>query len=217
MKKLVAIILLFVCGATVAYAQFSNLWSMSQTQESMSGFFYKGYVDAGYQAGVGHYRANRFEATTTHGFSSGNLFMGLGAGIDVLNTDYDDVNVHWDEIPVSDNAYMVPLFFDFRYYGSGAVGLFIDMKTGISFLVNDDYITINDGTIDNDISFYLSCSLGVRFALGSRTALNIGVNYGLISQRYYPYNYYDDYYYRHYDRYDGISLHALGVSVGLEW
>ena len=78
--------------------------------------------------------------------------------------------------------------------------------------MGDDYITIDDGIIDSDFCFYLNCSIGLRFALGAKSAFNVGVSYGLISQRYYGY---DDYYYH--SRYDGISLNSIGVTAGFEW
>ncbi len=217
MKKSIILLLLSVVAMVAAngvYAQFSRLVQMSQAQQAISSFSYKGFVDVGYMAGVGHYSANKFEATTSHGLSSGNLFMGIGAGIDVLKTDDDGRDSRWNESldDFSDNAYMIPIFFDFRYSGSGAIGMFVDFKAGISLLTGDSYITINDGVFDNDVSFYLNCSLGVRFALGAKSAFNVGLTYSLISQRYYGY---DDYYYH--SRYDGISLHGLGVTAGIEW
>lgn len=197
-----------------AHAQFSRMVHMPHGQHSLSLFSYKGFVDAGYIAGVGHYQANKFEVTTSHGLSSGNLFLGIGAGLDVLKTDNNDGSKRRDvNMDLSDNAYMLPLFFDFRYNGTGDISLFLDLKTGISMLLDDGYITVNDGIFNNDVSFYLSCSLGVRFAIGAKSALNVGVIYSLISQNY---SSYDDYYH-HNNRYNGISLHGIGVTLGLEW
>lgn len=208
---LLSVIAAIVCPLSL-HAQFSGLVQMAQAQQVMSMFSYKGFIEAGYNAGVGYYKANKFEATTSHGLSSGNFFMGVGAGVDILKTEADEYTRWEEDMDLSDNAYMIPLFLDFRYMGSNPISAFVDAKTGVSFLVGNDYITINDGIIDNEACFYLSCSIGVRIALGSRSAFNLGVNYSLINQRYYRY---DDYYY--YDRYDGISLHSIGVVAGLEW
>ena len=213
MRKPLLTLLLAVSCVVSMHAQFSDLLQFAQAQQSLSLYTYKGFVEAGYNAGVGHYQANKIEVTTSHGVTNGNIFAGIGAGIDILNTDTDHDDTRWEEgMDLSDNAYMVPLFLDFRYMGGRAVSAFFDCKAGVSFLVNDSYITIDDGIIDNDVSFYLSCSIGVRMALGTKSAFNIGINYGLISQRYYGY---DDYYYH--NRYNGISLHSIGVTAGLEW
>lgn len=212
MKKLLTIIL-SVVAAMSAQAQFSDLMQFAQTQQSLSLFSYNGYVDVGYSAGVGYYKANKFEATTSHGVSNGRVFAGLGAGVDVLKTETVEHSTRWDaDLEVSDNAYMVPLFLDFRYSGRSAISFFFDCKTGVAFLVGDDYITIGNGIIDNEFCFYLNCSIGLRFALGAKSAFNVGVSYGLIQQRYYDY---DDYYYH--NRYDGISLNSIGVTAGFEW
>lgn len=213
MKRPFLTSLLALSTVIAAHAQFSDLLQFAQTQQSLSLYTYKGFVEAAYGAGVGHYQANKLEITTSHGVTNGNIFAGIGAGIDILKTDTDHSDTRWEEgMDLSDNAYMVPLFLDFRYMGKGAVSAFVDCKAGVSFLVNDAYITIDDGIIDNDVSFYLSCGVGVRFALGAKSAFNVGINYSLISQRYYGY---DDYYY--YSRYDGISLHSIGISAGFEW
>ena len=213
MKKLVVILLFSaLMSATAMHAQFSRIVQMSQAQQATSVFSYKGFADVSYTAGIGHYRAGKFEATTSHGLSSGNLFLGAGLGIDILKTETESGGRWEEDMKLSDNAYMIPLFLDFRYSGNSPIAAYIDLKTGISFLTGDDYITINDGILDNDVSFYLSCSFGARFALGSRSAFNVGVTYSLISQRYYGY---DDYFYYH--DYNGISLHGIGITAGFEW
>ena len=96
---------------------------MAQAQQVMSMFSYKGFIEAGYNAGVGYYKANKFEATTSHGLSSGNFFMGVGAGVDILKTEADEFTRWEEDMDLSDNAYMIPLFLDFRYICTAQINM----------------------------------------------------------------------------------------------
>ena len=100
MKKLLMLIILFaMMPVAAAWAQFSDLMQFAQAQQSLSLFSYNGYVDVGYSAGVGYYKANKFEATTSHGVSNGRIFAGLGAGVDVLKTKTVEHPMRWDAGP----------------------------------------------------------------------------------------------------------------------
>lgn len=187
---------------------------------SNSSDWYKGYLEAGYSFGVGDYKANQLDITTTHGITFGNMFfVGAGTGVNILFTNNFDPN--WSQSPRQSNNYgsynttavMLPVFADFRLnFSSGDVTPFIDCKIGSTFLVSSGNVYINDGWLDNNTSLYFSPSIGVRIATGRNSAINLGATYNLISQKYYYWDYWDGPVSN-----NGISLNSFGVRFGIEW
>lgn len=188
-----------------------------------SGAGYKGFLELGYMGGIGDYRANQLDILTTHGIAAGNFFAGIGLGVNILNPKENgnplDHNIG-GAYPSSkydynnETAVMIPLYADFKYnFGSGLVRPFVDLKIGAAFLANDHAVSIGDGWLDDREGFYFSPTIGINIPTSSRAAINIGVTYSLISQKYY---YYDWYYNEVYSN-DGISLHSLGVRLSIEW
>ncbi|MGN1246682.1 MAG: hypothetical protein ACI4UN_08605 [Muribaculaceae bacterium] len=188
-----------------------------------SGTRYKGFIETGYSGGIGDYRANQLDILTTHGIATGNLFLGVGFGVNILypneNGNPLDHNVG-GFYPSSkydynkETAVMIPLYVDFKYnFGSGSVRPFVDFKVGAAFLGNDHAVSIGDGWLDDEEGLYFSPTIGINIPTSGRAAINIGLTYNLISQKYYYYDWYYDEVYSN----DGISLHSLGVKLSIEW
>ena len=186
---------------------------------------YKGFIEAGYSAGVGNYRANQLDVLTTHGVAIGDGFVGVGTGVNVLFPKEEGVGTNWSMGDYgngyrpqganyrSENAVFIPLYLDLKYNFSGSsVSPFVDLKLGGTFLVNDNAVCLGNGWIDNRTSVYCSPSVGVRIPIGGSAAFNMAVTYTLISQKYYYYDYWDGPVYS-----DGISLHSLGARLSIEW
>lgn len=181
--------------------------------------YYKGFLEVGFTGGVGDLKANQLEILTTHGVQLGqNFFVGGGIGVNVLfpqNSYYVSSGVsprYGNYSSGSDNGVMIPLYFDMRVSGHGRIAPFFDLKMGGAFIASDNLV-VGDEAFDNDKACgYFSPTVGVRFALSPKSAVNIGVTYNLLTQRDYYYDY-DGYVYDS----DGPTLNSLGVRMSLEW
>lgn len=144
---------------------------------------YKGFVDLGYAIGVGDWGLDRVEFTTAHGYQfNPYLFAGVGFGVNYY-TDADLCNI--------------PIFANVRANLLNAkITPFVDVKIGYSVV---------------DIEgFYFAPSVGCRFALTPRMAINLGVGYTM--QKADIYYTYGDYYYN-----DMINSGAIDFKVGFEF
>lgn len=192
---------------------------------ALSGSFnYKGFIDVDYTQGMGHYKANVLEISTSQGFRYSNwFFMGVGIGADFLfsniegNYDYNypswggDYNNDFDyDHSKTTKAVMIPLFTDFRFNIGGyeKTSAFFDLKVGCAFLCSDDYIQIQNGYLTNQQYFYLRPSLGVRIPVNSnnpKQAFNVGISYLLLTSNYWS----------SWNR--NVCLSSLGANISFEW
>ena len=178
---------------------------------------YKGFVEVSGLAGVGHNRANVIDFSTTQGFQySSWLFMGVGAGVDVVMAQQPQ---GWRPNPDYDYMYrgntktkvMIPLFSDFRFnIGSQeATSFFIDFKVGASWLIGSDYLRMADGFMTNETQFYFRPSVGLRIPISKERpdhAVNVGVSYQLLTSN-------NNYYWND----NSLTLNNLGISISYEW
>lgn len=221
MKKIVTLILLFVCGISLsAEAQVleavNTLKSVISPALSGSGR-YKGYVDAGYSHTLSKYNGDFIEISTSQGYQYNSWFyMGAGLGFDLLLSHPGE---HWNEgmntPPPGERGYaktapMLPLFADFRFLigDSYKVSFFLDLRIGCSFLLTNKMIAIGDGFLTNREYFFLDPSIGVRIPCNkrnSRQAVDVGVRYKLLTSDYW-YNYSNN-----------ITLQSLGAFIAFEW
>lgn len=148
---------------------------------------YKGFVDFGYTAGVGTYGTGRVELTTSHGFQfNPYLFIGGGTGFQV----YHEASVT-----------TMPIFADFRAnFTKGPVVPFTGLKLGYTTQLNDD----------GGLGFYCAPSVGVKFMLTHRMALNLTAGYTV---QMVDISFTDDYY-----NYSGsINMGGVSFKLGLEF
>lgn len=143
MKKLFILVAMLIVG-------------IAAHSQNVSGRCYRGYIDAGYSAGVGYYSFERYEFSTYHGFQiNPYIFVGGGAAIHMMAP-----------IKIKDEMYTktdVPVFATVRFnFMRTWVTPFIDCKLG--------YYTINQ-------TLYLNPSAGIRIAVNRKQAINIAVGY----------------------------------------
>lgn len=144
---------------------------------------YKGFVDLGYAIGVGSWGVDRVEFTTAHGYQfNPYLFGGIGLGVNYY-TESELCNL--------------PIFANIRANLLDAkITPFVDFRIGYSVL---------------DVEgLYLAPSVGCRFALTRKMAVNLGVGYTL--QRVGIYYVYDNYFFD-----EKISCSAINLKVGFEF
>lgn len=215
-----ATLMIISLGATGIKAQYYQLANQipQVLQPALSGSFnYKGFVEGSYTKGVGPRQADFLEITTTQGFQYASWFyMGVGLGIQTIMTDrnenYDPWQYpgDWDsDRSHSRTGWMLPLFTDFRFNIGKMTdpSFFIDMKIGASFLLSNNYLEIGDGFLNSDETFYFKPSVGLRVPLndsGSQ-AINVALNYQLMTQNYW------------YRNSSNITLSSFGASIGFEW
>lgn len=148
---------------------------------------YKGFVDLGYTAGVGDYAIGRFELTTSHGFQfNPYLFLGGGTGFQI----YHEADV-----------VTMPIFVDFRAnFTKGSIVPFAGVKAGYSAQLTDD----------GGVGFYCAPSVGVKFMVNRRMALNLTAGYTV---QMIDIGYSDNYY-----NYSGsVNMGGVSFKVGLEF
>lgn len=111
---------------------------------------YRGFADLGYTIGTGDFRLDRIEFSTSHGYQILPCFYaGLGVG----------AHYYFDG-----DAVEIPLFANLRFdLLKHSVCPFIDLKVGY--------------TVSEERGFYLNPMVGVRFAIGPRSAVNFGIGY----------------------------------------
>ncbi len=145
---------------------------------------YRGFVDANWTIGVGNGAgADRIGLLTSHGYQIiPQLYVGAGAGIDYY---------------YNGTAVSMPVFANVRTdILPNAITPFVDLKGGYSFL---------------DVEgFYLSPSVGCRFRVGGRLAMNAGVGYTLQKYRF---SLYDGY-----DYFSGsFNIGGISIRIGIDF
>lgn len=139
---------------------------------------YRGFVDLGYTIGTGYFGLDRVEFSTSHGYQIlPCFFAGVGVG----------AHYYFDA-----DAVEIPIFADLRAdLLKHSVCPFIDMKIGY--------------TVHEDTGFYFNPMVGVRFAVGSRSAVNFGIGYTM--QRIeFGYSYFDS-----------INCGGFSIKLGFEF
>lgn len=229
-KSIAVLGLVAVIGVPAANAQYYELANQipQMITPALSGSFnYRGFVEASFTGGVGKNAVNSLEFTTTQGFKYSDwFFMGVGAGVNVLFSNYKDGDRPDGYNPgyypdngdyngnngTHDTGVMIPLYSDFRFNigGEKNVSFFIDARVGAAFLVGKSYLRTPDGLLSNDEGFYFRPSVGLRIPTNSndtRQAINIGVTYQLFTNNYWNWGWH----------YDGTTLNSIGASVSFEW
>lgn len=215
-KKILASVAIIGATAFSANAQYYELinqaTNMFQTAFA-GGARYRGMVDAAYISGIGSKKANFLEISTTQGVKYGSIFfMGIGLGVDFMNTDVNSGAYQ----PIGNNyttsAVMIPMFTDFRLnFGStSSTNVFIDLKLGAGFYVSDKYIQVGDGYMNSSQSFLLRPTIGARIPVSKNSpkyAVNVGVCYQLLTNSYW-YNP---------GASNSVTLNGFGVNLGFEW
>ncbi len=142
----VATVCLLLAAAMSANAQTA---SSKQSSKGMHPAGYRGFVEAGYIAGVGHHRHNTAAISTSHGYqTSFGLFAGLGVGFQGDDDFFGDA----------------PGFVHLRYdFADSRWSPFVETKVGC--------------TLDESAGFYIAPAVGVRLAVGRRCGLNLSVGY----------------------------------------
>ncbi len=164
----------------------ASRWERKAARNTLKG--YKGFVDMGFIADVSDYDGNRVEVSTSHGYQFNNyIFLGGGIAVDYY-TDRD--------------AASFPIFANFRAnFVNQKVSPFGDFKFG--YTAGDD---LSGG--------YISAALGVRFATGKKSAVNLRLEY-VYQEEYLGSYYHSDNYW--YDDYDYNPISGFGLKIGFEF
>lgn len=222
MKRILSLVLgLTLLSASAAYAQYYEIANQLTGLISpvLSGAFnYKGFVELGGTAGLGHDRANFIGISTSQGFKySSWFFMGAGIGVDVAMANQTNLTYSGDyDYPdylghsTTKTKVMIPVFSDFRFTigDQTATSFFIDLKIGAAWLMGSDYLRMDRGCLTDGTQFYFKPSAGVRIPIGNdnRRAVNIGLTYQLLTS--------NNNYYRHSN---SLTLSNIGATIGFEW
>lgn len=220
LKSLLAFGILMFSGAS-AHAQYYQIANQlpSLINPAISGSLnYKGFVDASYLFGVGNYRMDILNISTSQGFRYSNWFyMGVGIGVDIaFSHTNDNFGAGWtpgngmSKHGSTQTGVMVPVFTDFRFNvgGVSSPSFYADIRLGASFLMGDNYLAVGNGFLTNREYFYLKPSIGVRIPISkksSKQALDIGFTYQLLTSNYW-YNYNNN-----------VTVNAVGATVAFEW
>lgn len=207
-------------GATDASAQYYEIANQipNLITPALSGSMrYKGFVEAEYLHSLGDYTSDFVGISTAQGFTySSWFFMGAGLGVQYVHTTPGD---GWDpgmrpgngNRSWSNNGVMIPLFTDFRFTlgnNPSAIGFFIDLRIGASFLASDNYLQIGNGYITNNEYFYLRPAIGFRIPVSAKSpkqAVDIGFSYQLLTSNYW------------YTWQRNATINSIGVNVAYEW
>lgn len=176
---------------------------MLSAQNTSSGC-YRGFIDGGYTIGVGDYDFGRFEINTSHGYQINPFFfVGGGLGLHFMpeyKTDGMDIPLDQRERKVE-----VPVFANLRAnFSKGKITPFIDGKAGT-------YVT-NNGDL------YLNLSLGCRFALNEKQAVNVLVGYTIEKMEFESFKSFVSYKSMNYITYSRkLEAEGIAIKVGFEF
>lgn len=207
LKRLILILVISLSFTGVAKAQFYEIANQIPRlfSPALSGSFkYKGYFEASYLKGLGEERIDFVDISTTQGFRYANwMFMGVGAGVDIMLPSVDFQHHNYDP------AIMVPLYADFRFLigNQSKVGVNIDLRVGAAFTF--DSFPTNNGWITNEECFYLRPSFSVRFPINKnkpKQAINVGFTYQLLISDWSG-TYWDN----------NKDFNSIGATIGFEW
>ncbi len=151
MKKFFLFAMLICSACMVANAQ------------NTSGNCYRGFVDAGYDVGIGDYEFGRFVINTTHGYQfNPYIFLGAGTGFHFMS-EYKtkDMDIALD---TRESKVDVPVFANVHVnFTKSKVAPFVDGKAGT-------FVTNNGG-------MFWNISAGCRIATNEKQAINISIGY----------------------------------------
>lgn len=151
---------------------------------------YRGFVDLGYTIGVGTYDLDRIELTTSHGYQfSSYFFAGIGTGAHYYCSH-------------ETNEFFIPLFADFRgNLLKGPIVPFAGLKAGYVFRTREGI---------GKFGPYFSPSVGVKFMITNKAAMNISLGY--VAQ------FAELWFFDYWSRYsDTENLGGLSFKVGFEF
>ena len=124
---------------------------------------YRGFVDAGYDIGIGDFELGRFVISTAHGYQFNPfIFLGAGTGFHFI-PEYKtkDMDIPLD---VRESKVDIPVFANARInLMKTKIAPFIDAKAGT-------FVTNNSG-------MYLNISVGCRISTNEKQAVNISIGY----------------------------------------
>lgn len=146
----------------------SDNQSMDNSEPTIKANGYKAFIDFGYTVGTGDHAIGRAELTTSHGYQfNPYLFIGGGAGFQYYH---------------EAEAFTLPIFADIRVnFTQGAIVPFAGIKAGYT-------LNLTDGLYG--IGAYLAPSVGVKFVLPDRKAVNLSLGYTAQFEKVsYNYNY----------------------------
>lgn len=124
---------------------------------------YRGFVDLGYSVGIGDYKFNRFEISTSQGYQF-NPYIFLGAGVGFHFMPYYETPDMSLPNEVRDRLIDIPLFVNLHLnFTKTRVTPFVDAKGGV-------YVTNNGGV-------YANVSGGCRIAINEKKAVSLSVGY----------------------------------------
>lgn len=220
MKRVIITVFMVLMLPVLALGQFYEIAGRISrlVRPALSGSFnYRGFVDVSYVKGLGNYNADFLELSTSHGFQYSDwFFMGVGIGVDGVFTHPrdnwgSDGSIVWPKHDNTDSGVMIPVFTDFRFNVGNdgrSASVYADLRVGCSFLINNNWLRINNGYITGSEYFYLKPAVGVRIPVNDkypRRALNIGVSYQLLTSDFW------------YGADHSVVINSLGVNVGYEW
>lgn len=136
----------------------SSAHAQNETKNS-----YRGFVDAGYSAGIGDYKLGRFEINTSHGYQfNPYFFLGVGMGFHFMSAyETNGMEIVLDK---RDNKVDVPIFANVRCnFSKKRISPFVDLKSGA-------FVTNGGG-------LYVNASVGCRISLNKKQALSFAVGY----------------------------------------
>ena len=136
---------------------------LDASAQNVSGNCYRGFVDAGYDVGIGYFEMSHFSITTSHGYQfNPYIFLGAGTAFHFMKGyKTPGMNIALDE---RESKVDIPVFANARVnFMKKKVTPFIDGKVGT-------YVTNNGG-------MYWNLSAGCRIATNQKQAVNISVGY----------------------------------------
>lgn len=159
---------------------------------------YRGDVELSYLIGAGDYASDRVELTTSHGYQF-NPYIYLGGGLGFQ---------YWNDLEV----FTMPIFTDFRVnFMKGKIIPNAGVKLGIAAELNDDAAA----------GGYFNPSVGVKFMLSRKNAINVSLGYTLQTlNRDYSYSSGGNYGYGGgyaYYYYDSGNFNSVNFKVGYEF
>lgn len=137
--------------------------SQIASAQNISSKCYRGFIDGGYTIGIGDYEFGRFEINTSHGYQINPFFfIGGGVGLHFMpKYETPDMEIALDQ---RDGNVDIPVFANIRAnLSKGKITPFVDAKAGT-------YVTNNGG-------LYLNASVGCRYALDEKQAINVSIGY----------------------------------------
>lgn len=165
---------------------------------------YRGFVDAGYSAGIGDYNFGRFEVNTSHGYQiNPYLFIGAGTGLHFMASyKTKDMDIPLD---IRDSKVDIPVFANIRCnFLKKKVSPFVDVKGGT-------YVTNSGG-------LYVNASAGCRFSINEKQVINLSVGYATEKLQFETFDRFTNHTSMDYTRYTTLyDTEAITVKLGFEF